>query len=65
LRDGVRQKAWFCGAPGQVIDGIKSIEAEYRGLEDFMVHWAEGLSPAEFEEQLHWFAGDVMPALGG
>jgi hypothetical protein len=45
-----------------VIDGIKSIEAKYPGLEDFMVHWAEGLSPSEFEEQLRWFARDVMPA---
>jgi alkanesulfonate monooxygenase SsuD/methylene tetrahydromethanopterin reductase-like flavin-dependent oxidoreductase (luciferase family) len=62
LRDGVRQKAWFCGSPQQVIDGIKSIEAKYPGMEDFMIHWAEGLSPPEFEEQLRWFARDVMPA---
>ena len=62
LRDGVQQKAWFCGPPGQVIDGIKSIEAKYPGLEDYMIHWAEGLSPAEFKEQLHWFAQEVMPA---
>ncbi len=62
LRDGVQQKAWFCGSPQQVIDGIKSIEAKYPGMEDFMVHWAEGLSPNEFEEQLRWFARDVMPA---
>jgi alkanesulfonate monooxygenase SsuD/methylene tetrahydromethanopterin reductase-like flavin-dependent oxidoreductase (luciferase family) len=62
LRDGVAQKAWFCGTPGQVIDGIKSIEAKYPGLEDYMIHWAEGLSPSEFEDQLRWFARDVMPA---
>jgi alkanesulfonate monooxygenase SsuD/methylene tetrahydromethanopterin reductase-like flavin-dependent oxidoreductase (luciferase family) len=62
LRDGVQQKAWFCGTPGQVIDGIKWIEAKYPGLEDFMIHWAEGLGPNEFEEQLRWFARDVMPA---
>jgi alkanesulfonate monooxygenase SsuD/methylene tetrahydromethanopterin reductase-like flavin-dependent oxidoreductase (luciferase family) len=62
LRDGVAQKAWFCGPPAQVIEGIKSIEAKYPGLEDFMIHWAEGLSPAEFEEQLRWFAAEVMPA---
>jgi alkanesulfonate monooxygenase SsuD/methylene tetrahydromethanopterin reductase-like flavin-dependent oxidoreductase (luciferase family) len=64
LRDGVQQKAWFCGSPQQVIDGIKSIEAKYPGMEDFMVHWAEGLSPNEFEDQLRWFAQDVMPAFG-
>ena len=62
LRDGVQQKAWFCGSPAEVIDGIKSIEAKYPGLEDFMVHWAEGLSPNEFKEQLQWFAQEVMPA---
>jgi alkanesulfonate monooxygenase SsuD/methylene tetrahydromethanopterin reductase-like flavin-dependent oxidoreductase (luciferase family) len=62
LREGVKQKAWFCGRPDEVIDGIKSIEARYPGLEDFMIHWAEGLSPAEFTEQLRWFARDVMPA---
>jgi alkanesulfonate monooxygenase SsuD/methylene tetrahydromethanopterin reductase-like flavin-dependent oxidoreductase (luciferase family) len=62
LRDGIQQKAWFCGPPSQVIDGIKSIEAKYPGLEDFMIHWAEGLPPKAFEEQLHWFAQDVMPA---
>jgi alkanesulfonate monooxygenase SsuD/methylene tetrahydromethanopterin reductase-like flavin-dependent oxidoreductase (luciferase family) len=62
LREGVKQKAWFCGRPEQVIEGIKSIEAKYPGLEDFMVHWAEGLPPAEFIEQLRWFARDVIPA---
>ena len=62
LVDGVKQKAWFCGPPSQIIDGIKSIEAKYPGLEDFMIHWAEGLPPDEFKEQLRWFARDVMPA---
>src|SRR6185295_10389907 len=53
------------GAPARVpslADGIKPIEAKYPGLEDFMIHWAEGLSPREFTEQLRWFAKDVMPA---
>ncbi len=62
LKDGVAQKAWFCGTPADVIDGIKSIEAKYPGLEHFMIHWAEGLSPKEFKDQLRWFAKDVMPA---
>ena len=48
-----------------MIDGIRSIEAKYPGLEDYMIHWAEGLSPHEFEEQLRWFARDVMPAFSG
>jgi alkanesulfonate monooxygenase SsuD/methylene tetrahydromethanopterin reductase-like flavin-dependent oxidoreductase (luciferase family) len=62
LRDGVQQKAWFCGPPSQVIDGIKAVEAKYPGLEDFMIHWAEGISPSEFKEQLRWFSAEVMPA---
>ena len=65
LADGIQQKAWFCGPPAHVIEGIKSIEAKYPGLEDFMVHWAEGLTPADFKEQLRWFARDVMPAFAG
>jgi alkanesulfonate monooxygenase SsuD/methylene tetrahydromethanopterin reductase-like flavin-dependent oxidoreductase (luciferase family) len=62
LAEGVKQKAWFCGPPKHVIDGIKSIEAKYPGLENFMIHWAEGLPPKDFKEQLRWFASDVMPA---
>jgi alkanesulfonate monooxygenase SsuD/methylene tetrahydromethanopterin reductase-like flavin-dependent oxidoreductase (luciferase family) len=62
LADGIAQKAWLCGPPRQVIDSIKSISAKYPGLKDFMIHWAEGLTPAEFKEQLRWFAKDVMPA---
>ena len=27
-----------------------------------MIHWAEGIGPKEFKEQLKWFAKDVMPA---
>ena len=30
-----------------------------------MIHWAEGLAPAEFKDQLRWFAKDVMPAFEG
>ena len=62
LAEGVKQKAWFCGPPKHVIEGIKSIEAKYPGLENFMIHWAEGIGPKEFKEQLRWFAKDVMPA---
>jgi alkanesulfonate monooxygenase SsuD/methylene tetrahydromethanopterin reductase-like flavin-dependent oxidoreductase (luciferase family) len=62
LKDGIQQKAWFVGPPSQVIEGIKSIEAKYPGLEQFMIHWAEGIPPKEFKEQLRWFAREVMPA---
>jgi alkanesulfonate monooxygenase SsuD/methylene tetrahydromethanopterin reductase-like flavin-dependent oxidoreductase (luciferase family) len=63
LKDGVAQKAWFCGTPGEVIDGIKSIAAKYPGLDTFMLHWPEGLPPDEFKQQLRRFAREVMPAL--
>ena len=63
LAEGIKQKAWFCGSPGQVIDGIRSVAEKYPGLDSFMIHWAEGLGPKEFKEQLRWFAKDVMPAL--
>jgi len=62
LRDGVAQKAWFCGPPALVIDEIKRFEAKYPGLDQMMIHWAEGIPAAEFQEQLRWFARDVMPA---
>jgi alkanesulfonate monooxygenase SsuD/methylene tetrahydromethanopterin reductase-like flavin-dependent oxidoreductase (luciferase family) len=64
LKDGIQQKAWFVGPPSQIIDGIKSIEAKYPGLDHFMIHWAEGIPPKEFKEQLRWFAREVMPAFG-
>jgi len=64
LKDGIQQKAWFVGPPSQIIDGIKSIEAKYPGLDHFMIHWAEGIAPKEFKEQLRWFAREVMPAFG-
>ncbi len=63
LKDGVDQKAWFCGTPAEVIDGIKSVASNYPGLEHFMLHWPEGMPPAEFKDQLRRFASDVMPAL--
>ena len=62
LRDGIEQKAWFCGPPSHVIEGIKSIEARYPGLEHYMIHFAEGLPLEEFKKQLRWFARDIMPA---
>jgi alkanesulfonate monooxygenase SsuD/methylene tetrahydromethanopterin reductase-like flavin-dependent oxidoreductase (luciferase family) len=64
LRDGVAQKAWLCGRPSAVIESIKAFEARYPGLDQMMIHWAEGTPPAEFKEQLHRFAREVMPALG-
>lgn len=62
IQDGVAQKAWLCGPPAHVIETIKEFEARYPGLDQMMLHWAEGIPPREFKEQLRWFARDVMPA---
>jgi alkanesulfonate monooxygenase SsuD/methylene tetrahydromethanopterin reductase-like flavin-dependent oxidoreductase (luciferase family) len=64
LRDGVEQKAWLCGPPSEVIGTLKEFEARYPGLDQVMIHWAEGIPPREFQEQLRWFAAEVMPAFG-
>jgi hypothetical protein len=62
LDEGIRQKAWLCGPPAQIIETIKEFEARYPGLEQIMIHWAEGIPPQEFKEQLRRFAREVMPA---
>jgi alkanesulfonate monooxygenase SsuD/methylene tetrahydromethanopterin reductase-like flavin-dependent oxidoreductase (luciferase family) len=65
LEDGVRQRAWLCGPPAHVIEQIREFEARYPGLDQMMIHWAEGMPPKEFKEQLASFARDVMPAFAG
>jgi alkanesulfonate monooxygenase SsuD/methylene tetrahydromethanopterin reductase-like flavin-dependent oxidoreductase (luciferase family) len=61
IHDGVEQKAWMVGSPADCVVLIKEYEAKYPGLEQLMLHWPEGVPPAEFKEQLRWFARDVMP----
>lgn len=65
IADGVAQRAWLCGPPAHVIGIIREFEARYPGLEQMMLHWAEGMPPKEWKEQLVWFARDVMPAFTG
>ena len=62
LQDGIDQKAWLCGTPAQVIEIVKEFEARYPGLDQMIIHWAEGIPPREFKEQLRRFAKEVMPA---
>ena len=62
LRDGVDQEAWLVGRPETIIQKLKRWEADYPGLDQVMLHWAEGMPMAEFKEQLTRFARDVMPA---
>lgn len=65
IEDGVEQKAWLCGRPEDVIERLQEWEARYPGLDQVMIHWAEGMPREEFKEQLQWFATDVMPAFLG
>jgi alkanesulfonate monooxygenase SsuD/methylene tetrahydromethanopterin reductase-like flavin-dependent oxidoreductase (luciferase family) len=62
LREGIAQKAWLVGPAAQIIDTIREFEARYPGLDEVMLHWAEGLPAPEFQEQLRRFAREVMPA---
>jgi alkanesulfonate monooxygenase SsuD/methylene tetrahydromethanopterin reductase-like flavin-dependent oxidoreductase (luciferase family) len=62
LRDGVEQKAWLCGPPSEIIAGLQAYQEAYPGLDQVLIHWAEGMPPAEFKEQLRIFAREVLPA---
>lgn len=62
IEEGLRQRAWLLGPPAAVIDRLKELEVEYPGLEHVMLHWAEGMPPAEWKDQLRRFAAEVMPA---
>jgi hypothetical protein len=42
FKDGVDQKAWFCGTPAEVIDGIKSIAREISWPRDVHAALARG-----------------------
>jgi alkanesulfonate monooxygenase SsuD/methylene tetrahydromethanopterin reductase-like flavin-dependent oxidoreductase (luciferase family) len=62
LRDAVAQGAFLCGPASTAIERIREIERRYPGLDQMMIHFPEGMSAAEFMEQLRLFARDVMPA---
>ncbi len=63
LQEGIAQQAWLVGTPAQAVEVIKEFEARYPGLDQMMIHWTEGLTAREFQEQLHRFAREVIPAL--
>ena len=62
LRDGVQQKVWLCGPPQDAIEVLKEFEKRYPALEHVILHWPEGMSLAEYSEQLTQFYEEVMPA---
>jgi hypothetical protein len=61
----VEQKVWLCGRADDVIEGLKAMEAKYPALEHVWLHWPEGMPQAEYVEQLHRLAEEVMPAFRG
>jgi alkanesulfonate monooxygenase SsuD/methylene tetrahydromethanopterin reductase-like flavin-dependent oxidoreductase (luciferase family) len=62
LENGVRNRAWLCGPPGDIVSYLKEVEARYPGLDHVMVAWALGTPRALMIEQLTRFAEEVMPA---
>ena len=64
LENGVRNRSWLCGPPGDIVAYLKEIEGRYPGLQHVMIAWALGTPREEMIEQLTRFASDVMPAFG-
>ena len=61
IEDGVEQRAWLCGPPDELVAQLKAYQDEYPGLDQVVMHWPEGMPPAEFYQQLTIFAEEVMP----
>ena len=62
LENGVRNRAWLCGPPQEIVAYLKEVEARYPGLDHVMIAWALGTPRALMIEQLTRFAEEVMPA---
>jgi hypothetical protein len=62
LENGVGNRTWLCGPPGELIAYLKELERRYPGLEHVMIAWALGTPRDLMIEQLTRFAREVMPA---
>ena len=62
LENGVRNRAWLCGPPDDIVGYLKEVEQRYPGLEEVMIGWAIGTPRDHMIEQLTRFAREVMPA---
>ena len=62
LENGVRNRSWLCGPPGDIVAYLKEVERRYPGLDHVMIGWAIGTPRALMVEQLTRFAREVMPA---
>jgi alkanesulfonate monooxygenase SsuD/methylene tetrahydromethanopterin reductase-like flavin-dependent oxidoreductase (luciferase family) len=65
LENGVRNRSWLCGPPGDIVIYLKEVERRYPGLNHVMIAWAIGTPRDLMVEQLTRFAREVMPAFGG
>jgi alkanesulfonate monooxygenase SsuD/methylene tetrahydromethanopterin reductase-like flavin-dependent oxidoreductase (luciferase family) len=65
LENGVRNRAWLCGPPRDIVDYLKEVERRYPDLAHVMIAWALGTPREHMLEQLTRFAHEVMPAFGG
>jgi alkanesulfonate monooxygenase SsuD/methylene tetrahydromethanopterin reductase-like flavin-dependent oxidoreductase (luciferase family) len=62
LENGVRNRSWLCGPPGDIVAYLRDVERRYPGLDHVMIGWAIGTPRALMVEQLTRFAREVMPA---
>jgi alkanesulfonate monooxygenase SsuD/methylene tetrahydromethanopterin reductase-like flavin-dependent oxidoreductase (luciferase family) len=62
LENGVANRSWLCGPPGDIVAYLKDVERRYPGLEHVMIAWALGTPREVMIEQLTRFATEVMPA---
>ena len=62
IEDAVKNGAYLCGPPSQIIDTLMRLEQEYPGLDRVSVSHPMGAPESLMLEQLEWFAAEVMPA---
>ena len=65
LENGVHNRSWLCGPPGDIVAYLKEVERRYPGLDHVMIAWAIGTPRDLMVEQLTRFAREVMPAFRG
>lgn len=62
IENAVKNGAYLCGPPSQIIEDLMRLEQQYPGLERISVSHPIGTPEAVMLEQLEWFAAEVMPA---
>ncbi len=65
LESAVANKAWLCGPPELIVDHLKSVEAQYPGVERVNLGAVMGMPQQVFKDQLTKFAEKVMPVFQG